>query len=96
MTQTALNFDTDTVTDEMFKQIRDALCPWSTGFAATRARLGDRELDRIWEVADGYGWMTLAKLRALELARDWSHIRDASDAALFRIWGRLARRGIVR
>lgn len=33
---------------------------------------------RAWVAGDGYGKMSLAQLRDLELLEDWSHIRDSS------------------
>lgn len=32
-----------------------------------------------WVAGDGYGKMSEAALRGLELLEDWSHIRDSSD-----------------
>lgn len=51
---------------------------------------------RAWEAGDGYGKMSPAQLRELDLYEDWSHIRDSSDegqaAVAFAIRGALGRR----
>lgn len=82
------------VTDDTYSEIARALCPWGDGYEATRAAIGDRGIDRCWEMADGYGKCSLGALRSRGLSRDWSHVRDSSDAALARIHGYLRRRGI--
>jgi hypothetical protein len=79
-----------------FSQIANALCPWGAGYHHTVATIGERGIDRCWELADGYGRASLAELRARELSRDWSHVRDATDDAIQRIWNYLSGRGVVR
>lgn len=43
--------------------------------------LTQEQRNRCWVAGDGYGKMSAAQLRELELFEDWSHIRDSSDEA---------------
>jgi hypothetical protein len=83
------------ISDATFKSVAAALCPWGAGYDSTRRALGERGLDRCWELADGYGRCSLGDLRSRGLTRDWSHVRDSSDEALARIVGYLKRRGVL-
>jgi hypothetical protein len=83
------------ISDATFKSVAAALCPWGAGYELTRAALGDRGIDHCWEMADGYGRLSLGTLRSRGLSRDWSHIRDSSDVALARVAGYLERHGIL-
>jgi hypothetical protein len=85
-----------TKTSPDFSKIADALCPWGKCYKATKEIIGDRGIDRCWEMADGYGRVSIAELRARELSRDWSHVRDASDEAIQCIWDYLRHWGAVR
>jgi hypothetical protein len=95
-TSTPVKEATMKISDATFKSIANALCPWGEGYSSTLSVLGDRGIDRCWELADGYGRMTLGTLRSRGLTRDWSHVRDSSDEALSRIVGFLSRKGVVR
>jgi hypothetical protein len=57
---------------------------------AMRARLTDGAWFKVYLLADGFGSISFAQ--ANEQCWDWSHVRDASDAALERMAASIALR----
>lgn len=49
---------------------------------AARGMLTERDKVRAIELADGFGRMTEAQLRELDVLWDWSHVRDSTAPAI--------------
>jgi len=59
-------------------------------YAGTNSKsLTDKQYVEVFELADGYGDMTLEHLVELELLGDWSHVRDSSKEAVLAMYNKL-------
>jgi len=72
---------------EMRDQVAQFLTPQN--IKLLNDRLGSAKLDRLWELADGYGRTDIDGLREAEADRDTDHVLASTDDALAGVYKRL-------